>query len=59
MIKKYTFDAENSLWYEQCGEYQLPCLTVPNSKNDRQDGDSTTAGISVSISTALIPRCCL
>ena len=32
MMKKYTFDAENSLWYEQCGEYRLPCLTVPNSK---------------------------
>ena len=31
-MKKYTFDAENSLWYEQCGEYRLPCLTVPNSK---------------------------
>lgn len=32
MMKKYTFDAENSLWYEQCGEYRLPCLIVPNSK---------------------------
>lgn len=32
MMKKYTFDAENSLWYEQHGEYRLPCLTVPNSK---------------------------
>ena len=32
MMKKYTFDAKNGLWYEQCGEYQLPCLTVPNSK---------------------------
>ena len=31
-MKKYTFDAKNGLWYEQCGEYQLPCLTVPNSK---------------------------
>lgn len=31
-MKKYTFDAENSLWYKQCGEYRLPCLTVPNSK---------------------------
>lgn len=32
MMKKYTFDAKNGLWYEQCREYQLPCLTVPNSK---------------------------
>lgn len=32
MMKKYTFDAKNGLWYEQCGEYRLPCLTVPNSK---------------------------
>ena len=36
MMKKYAFDAKNGLWYEQwyeqCGEYQLPCLTVPNSK---------------------------
>lgn len=31
-MKKYTFDAKNGLGYEQCGEYQLPCLTVPNSK---------------------------
>lgn len=31
-MKKYTFDEENGLWYEQCGEYQLACLTVPNSK---------------------------
>lgn len=22
MMKKYTFDAKNGLWYEQCGEYQ-------------------------------------
>ena len=33
MMKKYTFDAKNGLWYEQCGEYQLPCLNVPNSKS--------------------------
>ncbi len=32
MMNKYTFDAGNGLWYEQCGEYQLACLTVPNSK---------------------------
>ena len=31
-MKKYTCDAKNDLWYEQCGEYQLPCLPVPNSK---------------------------
>ena len=31
-MEKYTFDEQNGLWYEQCGEYQLPCLTVPNSK---------------------------
>ena len=32
MMKKHTFDAKNGLWYEQCREYQLSCLTVPNSK---------------------------
>lgn len=32
MIKKHTFDAKNGLWYEQCREYPLSCLTVPNSK---------------------------
>lgn len=32
MMKEYTFDEENGLRYEQCGEYQLACLTVPNSK---------------------------
>ena len=26
-MTKHTFDAENSLWYKQCGEYRLPCLT--------------------------------
>ena len=31
-MKRYTFDAKNGLWYEQCREYQLTCLTVPNSK---------------------------
>ena len=30
-MKKYTFDAKNGLWYEQC-EYQLLLLTAPNSK---------------------------
>ena len=32
MMKRYTFDAKNGLWYEQCREYQLSCLTVSNSK---------------------------
>ena len=32
MMKKRTFDAKNGLWYEQCREYPLSCLTVPNSK---------------------------
>ena len=32
MMKKHTFNAKNGLWYEQCREYQLSCLTVPNSK---------------------------
>ena len=32
MMKKHTFNTKNGLWYEQCREYQLSCLTVPNSK---------------------------
>ena len=32
MMKRYTFAAKNGLWYEQSREYQLTCLTVPNSK---------------------------
>ena len=62
MMKKYTFDAKNSLWYEQCGEYRLPCLTVPNSKPIGIWGQRHRRYLrqhSVSISTVLTPPCCL
>ena len=54
MMKKYTFDEQNGLWYEQCGEYRLPCLIV-RTANRLALGDSATVGIFVSTSTVLIP----
>ena len=31
-MDKYIYDESNGLWYELCGDYYLPCLTVPESK---------------------------
>ena len=31
-MDKYIYDKSNGLWYELCGDYYLPCLTVPESK---------------------------
>ena len=31
-MEKYIYDESNCLWYELCGDYYLPCLTVPESK---------------------------
>ena len=31
-MDKYVYDESNGLWYELCGDYYLPCLTVPESK---------------------------
>ena len=30
-MDKYVYDESNGLWYELCGDYYLPCLTVPES----------------------------
>lgn len=32
-VKKFIFDETNGLWYELCGNYYLPCLTVPDCKS--------------------------
>lgn len=29
LIDKYVFDNSNGLWYEQIGDYYIPCLTLP------------------------------
>lgn len=31
-MDKYIFDESNGLWYERCGDYYLPCLTLPEQK---------------------------
>lgn len=31
-MDKYIFDENNGLWYERCGDYYLPCLTLPERK---------------------------
>ena len=28
-MEKYIFNKNNGLWYELCGDYYFPCLTVP------------------------------
>ena len=31
-MDKYIFDEGNGLWYELQGDYYIPCLTLPNKK---------------------------
>ena len=32
-MDKYIYDKNNGLWYEQCGDYYLPCLTLLEQKS--------------------------
>lgn len=32
-MEKQIYDEKNGLWYELCGDYYLPCLTVPHEKH--------------------------
>ena len=32
-MEKYIYDENNGLWYEQCGDYYLLCLTLPEQKS--------------------------
>ena len=32
-MDKYIYDDTNGLWYERCGDYYLPCLTLPEQKS--------------------------
>ena len=36
-MDKYNYDENNRLWYEQTGNYYLPCLALP-SKNEKPIG---------------------
>ena len=29
-MEQYIYDESNGLWYERCGDYYLPCLTLPD-----------------------------
>ena len=31
-MDKYIFDEGNGLWYERCGDYYLPCVSLPERK---------------------------
>ena len=31
-MDKYIYDENNGLWYGRCGDYYLPCLTLPERK---------------------------
>ena len=32
-LEPYVFDESNGLWYQLCGDYYIPCLTLPESEN--------------------------
>ena len=32
-MEKYIYNDTNGLWYEQCGDYYLPCLVLPEQKS--------------------------
>ena len=31
-MEQYIYNEENGLWYERCGDYYLPCLTLSEQK---------------------------
>lgn len=31
-MDKYIYDENNGLWYELQGDYYIPCLNLPNEK---------------------------
>ena len=31
-MEQYIFDDGNGLWYERCGDYYVPCLTLPEQE---------------------------
>ena len=31
-MEQYIYNEDNGLWYERCGDYYLPCLTLPERK---------------------------
>lgn len=37
-MDKYIYDDKNGLWYELQGDYYIPCLTLPNEKENKPIG---------------------
>ena len=37
-MDKYIYDDKNGLWYEQQGDYFIPCLTLPTEKENQPIG---------------------
>lgn len=31
-MEQYIFDESNGLWYQQCGDYYIPCLALTNDE---------------------------
>lgn len=32
-MKEYIFDEANGLWYQRCGDYYIPCLTLDDGED--------------------------
>ena len=39
-MDKYIYDNSNGLWYELQGDYYIPCLVLPDEKEERHIGIS-------------------
>lgn len=37
-MDKYIYDNSNGLWYELQGDYYIPCLVLPDEKEERHIG---------------------
>ena len=37
-MDKYIYDNNNGLWYELQGDYYIPCLVLPDEKEERHIG---------------------
>ena len=56
-MEQYIYNEQNGLWYEQRGDYYIPCLELPAEKANGLSayGGSGVRGISVSIKRRFIP----
>lgn len=38
IVEKYIYNEQNGLWYELQGDYYIPCLVLPDEKEERHIG---------------------